>query len=375
MAKGSAVPPTDEDRLRDLWRDALARWEGALHTERSPDAPRASQIRAKRRGWPFWPGASIFLTGEEGSGKTVLARSILSRIDPDTSPDLLPSRSPGREDYKFKFLQREQGGRMRVQLTVAPGQGSAERRATEDLAFGARPTRTLIHAVCWGRNKTWIYGQRLVTIEELQADKGDVELEDVFTEYKQRELDNFLRIGERIRDAWQDQHGLRLIIAVTMCDLFRDRLDEARDYYLPGSATLRADRAEAAAQAAERAAAEAEATVPAGEPAGNAAGQAATLRERASTTRAAAKAAAEACTDPARTGFAAALEGLTQSIGGRRFSDVAVLPVSAVRVPRQFGLDAEKPSQMDSGKISQLLDRFVATVGEFCSAEEDDNGR
>jgi hypothetical protein len=369
------VPPTEDDRLRAIWHDVLARWEGALSTRHSPDLPRISQVRAKRRGWPFWPGANIFLTGEEGSGKTVLARSILSKIDPAAGSDDLPPRSPGREDYKFRFLQREPGGRLRVQLTVAPGQKSAERRAAEDLAFGGRPTRMLIHAVCWGRSKTWIFGQRLVTIEELQATKASVELEDIFTEYKKRELENFRRIGERVRTAWQDQHALRLIIAVTMCDLFRDRLAEARDYYVPGSAELRAARAEAAAREAEQAVLIAEAAVPPGGHGGAEKRRVEELREQAAASRVAAKAAAEACTDPDRTGFARALEELVRSIGPQRFSKVAVVPVSAVGVPRQFGLDSEKQSLMDRHEISQLLDRFVATVGEFCAAEEDDDGR
>ena len=61
-------------------------------------------------------------------------------------------------------------------------------------------------------------------------------LEDVFADYKQRELANFCRIrDDRLRSAWQDQHGIWLIIAVTMCDLFKDRLNEARDYYIPTS--------------------------------------------------------------------------------------------------------------------------------------------
>lgn len=202
-----------------------------------------------------------------------------------------------------------------------------------------------------------------------------MELEDIFAEYKQRELENFLRIGKQVRDAWQDQHALRLIIAVTMCDLFRDRLGEARDYYVPGSAALRAARVEAAAQAAEQAAMAAEAAVPPGVHDTEAARHAAGLRDEADAARTAAKAATEACTDPDRTGFATALEELVRSIGLQRFSKLAVMPVSAVRAPRQFGLDAEKTSQMDNHEISGLLDRFVATVGEFCAAEEEDDGR
>lgn len=106
----------------------------------SQDVPRASQLRAKRRGWPFWPGASIFLTGEEGAGKTVLARSILSKIDPLTSPDELPPKSLSREDYKFRLLQHERGSRLRVQLTVAPDRSlSSDALPRSSHLAGGRP--------------------------------------------------------------------------------------------------------------------------------------------------------------------------------------------------------------------------------------------
>lgn len=371
------MPPTDEDRLRECWEGALAQWESALNLyEGPPDKPRSAQVRAKRRAWPFWPGAIIVLTGDEGAGKTVLAKTLLSKIDPSVNPDDLPGRSPDKEDYKF-FQQQSTNRRVRVQLTVIPGQSSLERRRAENLYFGSRPTKALIHAVCWGRNKTWLYGNRLVTVEKMQERNPDVDLEDVFTEYKQRELDNFCRIrDDLLRTAWQDQHDLWLIIAVTMCDLFRDRLDEARDYYIPTSAELRARKAQARADAAVQAAEEAKAAAAAQPSSTELSQSAGELGEMADAARTSAQSAAEACNNNARTGFARALEDLVRSVGPGRFKRLAIVPVSSVNAPRNFGIDVKQESEMEPAEISQLLDHFVAKVGEFCAArEEEPHGR
>ena len=314
------------------------------------------------------------LTGEEGTGKSVLARTLLSKIDPSAHPADLPSRSGNKEVYKF-FQRRPKERKMRVQLTVIPGQGSEERRIAEGTYLGSRPAKSLIHAVCWGRNRTWEWGDRLITVEQLQADKPDAGLEDVFTEYKQRELENFCRLrDERLRSAWQDQHGIWLIIAVTMCDLFKDRLNEARDYYIPTSAELRAKKAQAEADAAIKAAKEAEAAADAQASSTELRQKAEELSQIADQARRKAESATKACDDPERTGFARALEDLVGSIGPDRFKNVAVLPASSVQVPRNFGIDVEQDSQMGVAEISQLLDHFVTKVGEF-AREEESHGR
>jgi hypothetical protein len=373
--KDLVVPPTFKDSLREHWEGALAQWESALNLSENPaDSPRSAQVKEKRRGFPMFPGITIVLTGEEGAGKSVLARTILSKIDPSAKPTELPSRSSDKEVYKF-FQRRPQERKMRVQLTVIPGQGSEERRIAEGTYLGSRPAKALIHAVCWGRNRTWEWGERLITVEQLQSDKPGADLEDVFAEYKQRELGNFCRLrDERLRSAWQDQHGIWLIIAVTMCDLFKDRLNEARDYYIPTSAELRAKKADAKADAAMQAAKAA--TAEAGTQASSTElrQKAEQLRQIANQARKQAESANKACNDPERTGFARALEDLVGSVGPDRFQNVAVLPVSSVQVPRNFGIDIEQDSKMEVTEISQLLDHFVTKVGEF-AREEESHGR
>ena len=365
------MPPTVEDLLQEHWEGALAQWESALNpSENPPDNPRSVQVKEKRLGWPFWPGANIVFTGEEGAGKSVLVKTLLSKIDPSVDATALPRKSPDKEVYKF-FQRRAKERKMRVQLTVVPGQSSTERREAEETYLGGNPVKTLIHAVCWGRNRTWEWGDRLVTVEQLQADNPDADLEDVFAHYKERELANFCRIrDDRLRDAWQDQHGLWLIIAVTMCDLFKDRLGEARDYYIPTSAELRAKKAQAAADAAIKAAEEAKAVADDQADSTELSQRAADLDKIADEARRLAKSAEEACDDPERTGFARALEDLVRSIGPGRFKHLAVLPVSSVHVPRNFGIDVQQDSQMEVAEISQLLDHFVTKVGEFAREEE-----
>jgi hypothetical protein len=202
----------------------------------------------------------------------------------------------------------------------------------------------------------------------------DVSLEEIFAEYKQRELDNFRRVSDLLRNAWQDEHDVWLVIAVTMCDLFKDRLDEARDYFIPTSAERHASRARAAAKVAD-AATEVAASAAAAEPgSGELAAVAAELRDKADYARRSASLAAKACADEAKTGFAHALEELVGGVNIRRFKGLAVLPVSSVHVQRgQFGLDVEEASMMEPPEISQLLDHFVTKVGEFCSPEEEED--
>ena len=62
---------------------------------------------------------------------------------------------------------------MRVQLTVVPGPEIRRATEAEETYLGGSPAKSLIHAVCWGRNRTWEWGDRLVTVEQLQADKPD----------------------------------------------------------------------------------------------------------------------------------------------------------------------------------------------------------
>jgi hypothetical protein len=359
----------DEEKLKNLWTNALTQWEIAVHLSADqPDSSRESQIKRK---WPltlFWPDTEIVVTGESGAGKTVLANALLSRIDPNATS--LPGKSTTTEAYKFKQLTM--GGRKKIQLTVIPGQAAYGRNRTEHSEFGRRAATASIHVVCWGRNRPWKYGDRLVQVDTLRARRGpDIDLDDVFTEYKKNELENFRRLSGLLRDGWRNQDSVWLIVAVTMCDLFKAQLGEARDYFVPGSAHLRAQIARTAAENARHKADNASTAATADPASADLASDAARLREVAVLAEKSAMEAARRATDDLHTGFARAIEALVASVGPGRFQNLAILPVSAVHLDRNdFGVPGGETSLMNLAEISQLLDHFVAKVGEFCAGVE-----
>lgn len=362
--------PIDEEKLKKLWANALRQWQIAMNLSADqPESSRKSQIKRKWPLTPFWPDTEIVVTGEPGAGKTVLANALLSKINPDAAS--LPGQSTTTEAYKFR--QRTMRGRRKIQLTVIPGQAAYGRNRTEHTEFGRRATTASIHVVCWGRNKPWKYGDRLVQVETLRAHRSpDIDLEDVFTEYKKNELENFRRLSGVLLDGWQNQDSVWLIVAVTMCDLFKAQLDEeARDYFVPGSADLRAQVARTQAESARQKADDARAAAAADPGSADLAGNAARLRQEAVLAEKSAMEAARRATDDLHTGFARAIEALVASVGPRRFRNLAILPVSAVHLDRNdFGLPGGETSLMNPPEISQLLDHFVAKVGEFCAGVE-----
>lgn len=364
--------PVDEEKLKKLWANALSQWEIAAHLSADqPDSSRESQVKRKWPLMPFWPDTEIVVSGEPGAGKTVLANALLSKIDPSATQTLLPKRSTTTEAYKFK--QRTARGRKRIQLTVIPGQTAYGRNQTERSEFGPRGATTAsIHVACWGRNKPWKYGDRLVQVDTLRARHGpDIDLEDVFNEYKKNELENFRRLSAVLGTGWQNKDSVWLIVAVTMCDLFQDRLREARDYFVPTSADQTAQIARAAAEDARQKAAAAGNAATAGPGSANLASEAARLRQEADLAETSAKEAARRATDDSHTGFARAIEELVASVGPRRFRNLAILPVSAVHLDRNdFGVPGGETSLMNDAEVSQSLDHFVAKVGEFCAGVE-----
>jgi hypothetical protein len=364
--------PVEEEKLKKLRANALAQWEIAVHLSADqPDSSRESEIKRKWPLTPFWPDTEIVVTGEPGAGKTVLANALLSRIDPNATS--LPGKSTTIEAYKFR--QRTMRGRkkMKIQLSVIPGQAAYGRNRTEHTEFGRRATTASIHVVCWGRNRPWKYGDRLLQVETLRAHRGpDIDLENVFTEYKKNELNNFRRLSGVLLDGWRNQNSVWLIIAVTMCDLFKTQLDqEARDYFVPGSADLRAQSARTRAEDARQKAEKAGAAAAADPGAADLASDAARLRQEAVLAEKSAIEAARRATDDLHTGFARAIEELVTSVGPRRFKNLAILPVSAVHLDRNdFGVSGGETSLMNPTEIGQLLDHFVAKVGQFCAGVE-----
>jgi hypothetical protein len=361
--------PIDEEKLKQLWANALSQWEISVHLSADqPDPGRAAQIKGKWPLTPFWPDTEIVVTGEPGAGKTVLAQALMSKIDPGAT--LLPPQSKRVEAYKFR--QRTAAGRKKVQLTVIPGQASYGRNRTERDEFGRRATTASVHVVCWGRNRPWKSYDRLLQVDTMRARHGpDIDLTDVFTQYKQTELENFQRLSGRLSDGWRNQDSVWLVVAVTMCDLFWDRLDEARDYFVPTSADLRTQIRQTAAQSARKKADAADATAAADPRSAELASEAARLHQEADLAEDAAKEAARRATDHLHTGFAKAIEALVASVGPRRFKNLAILPVSAVHLDRNdFGVSDGEASLMNGAEISQLLDHFVAKVGEFCAGVE-----
>jgi GTPase SAR1 family protein len=346
--------PSDEEELKKCWQKAIVGWDSAVRALRQQSKNKTqSRIREKFFAAPFWPDDEIVITGEAGAGKSVLAKSMLHKLKSPSS-DNLPGISERTEGYQC-VLSTEVGhgrNRRKIQLTVIPGQASDRRRRAEEAEFiTSSPATMVIHAMCWGRNRVWEPENRNVMLDDLKKQYGEpINVEQVFAENKKNELENFYRISELFMKSWKNKDNLTLVIAVTMCDLFKDRLAEVRDYYIPTSATQRREIAQATYERARRDG----------------------RLDEAERAREALDDATARTQDSEKTEFAQALNELVRSVGIKRFKHVLVLPVSAVSVDQEeIGIDgAVESSQMSPAEIDRLLSHFVAKVAEFGVVEK-----
>ena len=327
------------------WDDVLSQWGNARGAvDPAAGGSQATKMKDMRRYSLLRPRISIAMTGSPGTGKSVLYDALAGITDGSYSP---PPESKYTESHKVVLTGN---GRTRANLWVIPGQSSDNRREAEDAAFGPYSNTTgLIHAVCWGRNEIWQQGGKDTIKDRIRGAGSEPDQKKVFEIGKDEELKNFQRICTTLKDAWGNRSDVWLIIAVTKCDLFWNDLSVARDYYVPTSAALHANAAAAKAKAARIAADD--------NPGSAELASAANVAENE----------AEALADPSRSAFADVLSDLVESLGWKRFRNLAVLPASSFLGTYTFerGMAEVGPS-LDEPKKNALTRHFLAKVGEFC---------
>jgi hypothetical protein len=211
------------DEARDVWGTVAATVEH--HRQWMIPSLRARRLWLRRANVP------VVVTGLAGTGKTVLRDALLGRSG---GLDYRTERSADWE--RDRVLFRAKAASARVGLLVVPGQDSTEReRAIEAAAGGRNAPVGWVHVVSWGYHEIW-RGEVDKGLAELDWEPGRSGNDTVRAYFLQREIDDFRDVCDLIkRPAVQDRLEW-LVIAVAKCDLFWDRLDEARDHYLPSAA-------------------------------------------------------------------------------------------------------------------------------------------
>ncbi|MFJ4708681.1 hypothetical protein ACIP6I_28050 [Streptomyces anulatus] len=216
--------------MPDVWENTRSRWESVRHAVDGggPGAGAAATALPGRLGLSVNP---IAVTGEAGAGKTVLYDALTQAIRTGDSDS---SRSPDIE--KHATVLRSGNRRTRAAVTVIPGQLSTQReRALQDTMRGDASPHGIVHVVCWGHNRIWQRGSQRDVHEALAAD-GAVDQETVRNWHLRKEAADFRLLVDAIIDGQLAKRLRWLIVAVSKCDLYWDRLDEARDHYIPGRA-------------------------------------------------------------------------------------------------------------------------------------------
>ncbi|MFJ9182375.1 hypothetical protein ACIRQO_04765 [Streptomyces anulatus] len=216
--------------MPDVWENTRSRWESVRHAVDGggPGAGAAATALHGRLGLSVNP---IAVTGEAGAGKTVLYDALTQAIRTGDSDS---SRSPDIE--KHATVLRSGNRRTRAAVTVIPGQLSTQReRALQDTMRGDASPHGIVHVVCWGHNRIWQRGSQRDVQEALAVD-GAVDQEAVRNWHLRKEAADFRLLADAIIDGQLAKRLRWLIVTVSKCDLYWDRLDEARDHYIPGRA-------------------------------------------------------------------------------------------------------------------------------------------
>ncbi|MFJ8254251.1 hypothetical protein [Streptomyces sp. NPDC094466] len=215
--------------MPDVWENTRSRWESVRHAV--DGGPGAGAVAATLHGRLGLSVNPIAVTGEAGVGKSVLYDALTQSIRTGDSDS---SRSPGIE--KHATVLRFGNRRTRAAVTVIPGQLSTQReQALQDTMRGDASPHGIVHVVSWGHNRIWQRASQRDVREALAAD-GDVDQEAVRNWHRRKEAADFRLLVDEIIDRQVAKRLRWLIVAVSKCDLYWDRLDEARDYYIPGRA-------------------------------------------------------------------------------------------------------------------------------------------
>ncbi|MEU8598432.1 hypothetical protein ACH475_03290 [Streptomyces globisporus] len=214
--------------MPDVWENTRSRWESVRHAVDGggPGAAVGAATLHGRLGLSVNP---IAVTGEAGAGKSVLYDALTQSI---RTGDGDSSRSPDIE--KHATVLRSGSRRTRAAVTVIPGQLSTQReRALHDTMRGAASPQGIVHVVCWGHNRIWQRGAQRDVHDALAAD-GVVDQEAVRGWHLRKEAADFRLLVDAIIDGQLATRLRWLVVVVSKTDLFWDRLDEARDHYIPG---------------------------------------------------------------------------------------------------------------------------------------------
>ncbi|MBW3702926.1 hypothetical protein DTB58_01835 [Streptomyces griseus] len=215
--------------MPDVWENTRSRWESVRHAV--DGGPAAGVVAATLHGRPGLSVNPIAVTGEAGVGKSVLYDALTQSI---RTGDHDSSRSPDIE--KHATVLRFGSRRTRAAVTVIPGQLSTQReKALQDTMRGDASPHGIVHVVAWGHNRIWQRASQRDVHAALVAD-GDVDQEAVRNWHRRKEVADFRLLVDEIIEGQAAQRLRWLIVAVSKCDLYWDRLDEARDYYIPGQA-------------------------------------------------------------------------------------------------------------------------------------------
>ncbi|MFI5802630.1 hypothetical protein [Streptomyces sp. NPDC051561] len=221
--------------MADTWDEIRAHWDSAVQLVDS-DRSRSTEEFGAVSGGLGLSQYPVALTGEPGAGKSVLFDALSGLVGVG---DVESRRSPDREEGHRTFLLGAR--KVRISGVVVPGQESIQRERAMNLILSEKTSaQGLIHVVCWGHNKVWDRtGQRALE-RNVRAPDGTISPDRTREWHLEKELADFEKLCDRIMETGAATRSLRwVIVAVTKTDLFWDRIDEARDYYIPGSGLSR----------------------------------------------------------------------------------------------------------------------------------------
>ncbi|GHD42178.1 hypothetical protein [Streptomyces galbus] len=214
----------DWDNVRSRWESIRQAVDGAY-----PAPGDGSSLGKGRVGLAKNP---VAITGEAGAGKTVLYNALAQAIK---TGDGDSTRSPDSEKHRTVF--RSGSRRAQASVVVIPGQASQERELALSATMGGTASpQGIIHVVCWGHNRTWAASGRRAIEQTLRAQNPDFDEESVRAWHLRKEVEDFRDLCERITEQRAAKRLRWMLIAVTKCDLYWDRIDLARDHYIPGGA-------------------------------------------------------------------------------------------------------------------------------------------
>ncbi len=215
------------------WDTVRGQWN-SVHDD--VERGRPSHDERAARGWlRLGRSTPVLFTGVAGSGKTMLNNALMrpNRIDAADS-----SRSKDIEKQRTVFGS----GRKRIQASVVviPGQMYSPERGSglaATLTGKASPTG-IIHVVCWGHNRIWSPGSETDIGDALRSEDPSFNPDSELARERMREFHLVSELAEfrEICGLIEDGAAKRLswmIVAVCQCDLYWNRIEQARDYYIP----------------------------------------------------------------------------------------------------------------------------------------------